>query len=141
MHSQPARQILDASELNVMHRFRLPVLLVTALLMPLQSGADELEVCEPMPSPFIAKTPKFPLLETYSPVEGFAVVEFTITESGIVTDAVLIESGSTPDSPRFTTGFGLSALDAVVAWKYETRQSKCRARQRVLFELDSGDDA
>ena len=110
------------------------VALFTAI--PHVSIAGDLPDCDPSPTPTERVQPEYPIVESPVPVKGYAIVAFTISESGDVEDVQLIESGSEPPHSGFTRGFGRSAERAISHWRYQPRKQACRSVQRFQFELD-----
>jgi TonB family protein len=100
------------------------------------AAASDLPTCDPLPTPVERIPPDWPVVESYLPVEGFAVVAFTISESGEVDDVKLVEAGSEPSYDGFTRGFGRSAVRAISQWRYEPRQQACRTDMKLTFKLE-----
>lgn len=98
--------------------------------------AGALADCDPPPTPVERIPPEYPIVESPRPVKGYAVVAFTILESGIVEDVELVESGSEPSHSGFARGFGRSAERAISQWRYEPRQRACRFQQKFTFEIE-----
>ena len=98
--------------------------------------ASDLPDCDPLPVPVERVPPEYPIVESPLPVEGYAVVVYTILESGEVEGIELVESGSEPPHDGFARGFGRSAVRAISQWRYEPRQQACRSLQKFTFKLE-----
>ena len=69
--------------------------------------------------PIVKVAPVYPSRAMSRGVEGYVIVEFTVTELGTVIDPVIIEAFDTNGNP--TTLFNRSALQAVVKFKYKPK--------------------
>ena len=98
--------------------------------------AGDLPDYDPAPTPVERVPPEYPVVESPIPVNGYAVVAFTISESGKVEDVELVESGAEPSRIGFARGFGQSAEKAISQWRYEPRQQACRSLQTFRFEME-----
>jgi protein TonB len=84
--------------------------------------------------PVLRRSPPYPRLLKRRGIKGFVLVEFTVTEKGLVQDPVIIESHPHED-------FGKSVLRAVRYWKFQPyrldgKPVAVRARQSVDFTLE-----
>lgn len=84
--------------------------------------------------PVVVIRPMYPREAALSGTEGWVKVEFTITETGTVTDPEVIES----DPPRV---FNREAIRAILKWKFKPRvvngiAVERRATQVIDFSLD-----
>ena len=104
-------------------------------LSPWSMGSD-IAPCDPAPAAIVKVAPQYPLLESPIGVEGYVIVEFTITENGDTVDIEVVESISDPKSSRFEEGFGKAAAAAVGYWKYAETDARCRLRQKLTFLLE-----
>lgn len=82
----------------------------------------------------LRRSPPYPRLLKRRGIEGFVLVEFTVTENGLVQDPVIIESHPHED-------FGKSVLRAIRYWKFQPyrlggKPVAVRARQSVDFTLE-----
>ena len=98
--------------------------------------ASDLPDCDPHPVAVERVPPEYPIVESLYPVEGYAVVAYTILESGEVEGVELVESGSEPSHDGFVRGFGRSAVRAISQWRYERRQQACRSLQKFTFKIE-----
>ena len=98
--------------------------------------AGDLPSCDPPPIPVEQIPPEYPIVESPIPINGYAVVAFTISVSGKVEDVELVESGAEPPHTGFSRGFGKSAERAISQWRYEPRQQACRSLQTFRFEIE-----
>lgn len=83
--------------------------------------------------PLVRIPPKYPMRAAMDRVEGWVKVEFTITETGMVKDAIVAES----KPPRV---FDRAALRAIVKWKFKPKlvdghPVSQRALQLLEFKL------
>jgi len=69
--------------------------------------------------PIVKVAPVYPSRAMSRGVEGYVIVEFTVTELGTVIDPVVIEAFDTNGNP--TSLFDRSALQAVVKFKYKPK--------------------
>jgi protein TonB len=86
--------------------------------------------------PVLRIEPKYPRKAARSRVEGWVRVEFTITEEGEVTDAVVVDS-----RPRRT--FDRSAVQSIQKWRFKPRvvdgqPVRRKASQLIEFKLARG---
>ena len=95
--------------------------------------SDEVPGCDPVPVAIKTVAPRHPWPGTYCPLEGYAVVSYTIARSGHVVEVELIESGSEWGDESVAAGFGRAAVEAVLQWRYEPPDSACRTRQKLSF--------
>ena len=65
--------------------------------------------------PLVRVEPRYPRREAERGIEGETVVEFTITETGMTADCIVVSQ-----EPAFS-GFGTAACRAVEKWKYRPR--------------------
>lgn len=84
--------------------------------------------------PTVRIAPTYPRKAAELGIEGYAVVEFTVTTQGTVKDAVVVEQ-----EPG--TYFGTSAVRAVKKWRYQPckingKVQEVRLQVRLVFELD-----
>lgn len=84
--------------------------------------------------PTVRIAPSYPRKAAELGIEGYAVVEFTVTTQGTVKDAVAVEQ-----EPG--TYFGTSAVRAVEKWRYQPckingKVQEVRLQVRLVFELD-----
>jgi protein TonB len=82
----------------------------------------------------LRRAPPFPRLLKRKGIEGYALVEFTVTEKGLVQDPVIIESHPHED-------FGKSVMRTVRYWKFkpyriDDKPVAVRARQGIDFTLE-----
>ena len=98
--------------------------------------AGDLPSCSPPPAPVERVPPEYPMIESPIPISGYAMVAFTISESGKVEDVEILESVSEPTHSGFTRGFGQSAKRAISQWLYDPRQQACRSQMMFKFELE-----
>jgi protein TonB len=82
----------------------------------------------------LRESPPYPRLLKRQGIEGNAVVEFTVTEQGLVQDPVIIESHPHED-------FGKSVIETVRFWKFQPyrigdKPISVRARQGINFTLE-----
>lgn len=82
----------------------------------------------------LRRSPSYPRLLKRRGIEGFVLVEFTVTAKGLVQDPVIIKSHPHED-------FGKSVLRAVRYWKFQPyrldgKPVAVRARQSVDFTLE-----
>ena len=97
------------------------------------SMGETLEVCNPTPTAIASPAPRNPNLKLAVAVEGYALLEFTVTEQGNVIDVELIQAYAPPSVPGLTASFALAAIAAVKNWKYEPVESRCRVSQKLSF--------
>ncbi|TQV77637.1 energy transducer TonB [Exilibacterium tricleocarpae] len=69
--------------------------------------------------PIVKVQPRYPNRALSRGIEGYVIVEFTVTKSGAVRDPVVIEAVDTRGNP--TTIFNSSALKAALKFKYKPR--------------------
>jgi protein TonB len=87
--------------------------------------------------PLVRIDPTYPPREEARGVEGWVIVQFTVTAIGTVRDAVVIESE--PNSV-----FDAAALEAIGRWRYNPRVDRGVAvdrvglRTKILFQLENG---
>lgn len=115
------------------------ILLASVLLIIASNDlaiAGDLPSCSPPPAPVERVPPEYPMIESPFPISGYAVVAFTISESGKVEDVEIVESGSEPTHSAFARGFGQSAERAISQWLYKPRQQACRSQMTFRFELE-----
>lgn len=119
---------------------RNPFLLIAlhVLMVPCSASAGTLPNCGESLKPIEMVAPQYPIIESPNPVEGFAVVAFTVSIAGEVSEVELIESGSESDNKALNRGFARSALSAVSQWRYAPQNRACRSQAKLTFEL--GDD-
>ncbi|MEE9426104.1 MAG: energy transducer TonB [Methylococcales bacterium] len=84
--------------------------------------------------PIVTSKPRYPLRAQSRNIEGWVVVEFTITPTGSVIDAKVTDA-----KPEGT--FDRAALNAIVKWKFKpkienSRPVAQRAVQRLEFNVD-----
>ena len=84
--------------------------------------------------PILRRSPRYPRTLKRKEIEGYVVVEFTVTEQGLVREPVIIESNPHDD-------FGKSVMETVRYWKFQPYRKEGRpvavcARQRVDFKLE-----
>ncbi len=94
-------------------------------------GGPASDVCG---QPTVRIAPTYPRRAAELGIEGYAVVEFTVTTQGTVRDAVAVEQE--PGSY-----FGASAVRAVEKWRYQPckingKVQEVRLQVRLVFELD-----
>ena len=82
----------------------------------------------------LRRSPPYPRLLQRRGIEGYVLVEFTVTEKGLVQDPVIIESRPHED-------FGESVLKTVRHWKFQPYLIDCkpvavRVRQGVDFTME-----
>lgn len=103
-------------------------------VLPCSADAGELPKCNknlvPIKSSVVAR---WPTLESPRPVSGFAVVSFTISRAGDVSDVELIESNSDPHSESWDHGFAIAAIESVTQWRYATQEVACRHQTTITF--------
>ena len=83
--------------------------------------------------PLVQVPPRYPRRAARLQIEGFVMVEFTITPDGNVVGPVVIES-------KPSRIFDQAALQAIIQWKFEPsvengQAVESRARQRIEFSL------
>jgi len=83
--------------------------------------------------PLVRIPPKYPMRAAMDRIEGWVKVEFTITETGMVKDAIVAESNP-------SRVFDRAALRAIVKWKFrpklvDGRPVSQRALQLLEFKL------
>jgi len=93
-------------------------------------------MCDPVPALRDSRPPEYPTVESLIPIEGYAIVEITVTEGGVVVGARLIETVSDPESKGFSRGFGRSAIEAVKTWQFAPVDKECRLRQTLRFKIE-----
>ena len=91
------------------------------------------EVTLPETVPLVQVPPRYPRRAARLQIEGFVIVEFTITPDGNVVEPVVVESRP----PRV---FDQAALQAIVQWRFEPRVERgqaveSRVKQRIEFSL------
>ncbi len=91
------------------------------------------DVTLPETVPLVQVPPSYPRRAERLQIEGFVMIEFTITPDGSVIEPVVIES----EPPNV---FDKAALQAIIQWKFEPRMEngqavKSQARQRIEFGL------
>ena len=85
--------------------------------------------------PIVKVAPTYPRRAQQRGIEGYVVVEFTVTELGTVADPVVIEA----EPPGM---FDSAAVDAVLRFKYRPQMSEGKAvavtgvRNIVRFEME-----
>lgn len=109
------------------HRGMLDGVVVGAAIEP---GAQSNEII-----PLLRIAPQYPLRAARRGIEGWVKVEFTVTETGTVADARVLESD--PESI-----FDRAAIRAIYKWRFKPKtvagQAVARRAVQVLeFELDS----
>jgi TonB family protein len=114
--------------------FLVQVLVLVAISHVAMAG--DLPDCDPPPTPVERVPPEYPTVESPIPISGYAVVAFTISQSGNVEDVKLIESDSEPSHSGFSKGFGRSAERAISQWRYAPRPKACRSKQKFTFEIE-----
>ncbi len=77
--------------------------------------------------------PRYPFSARRRRIEGYVVVEFTVTETGEVEDVRVVEA-----SPRGV--FERAAISAIKRWRFkpkmrEGKPIRVRARQKIEFKL------
>jgi protein TonB len=82
----------------------------------------------------LRRAPPYPRLLKRRSIEGYALVEFTVTEQGLVQDPVIIESRPHED-------FGKSVIRTVRYWKFkpyriDDKPVAVRARQGIDFTME-----
>jgi protein TonB len=82
----------------------------------------------------LRRSPPYPRLLKRRGIEGYALVEFTVTERGLVKDPVIIESRPHED-------FGNSVIRTVRYWKFkpyriDNKPVAVRARQGIDFTME-----
>jgi protein TonB len=87
------------------------------------SGNDEAEAI-----PIFKIEPRYPRKAARSKIEGWVKLEFTITESGTVSNPVVVDS-----SPRRT--FDQSALQSIRKWRFKPRVVDGRPVQRKASQV------
>jgi protein TonB len=102
-----------------------------AQFLPGKGIEDEGEVV-----PVFKMEPKYPRQAAKSRIEGWVKVEFTITEKGTVTDAVIVDS-----QPRRT--FDRSVIQSIRKWRFRPklingRPVRRKATQTIKFKLAKG---
>jgi len=95
------------------------------------SGNDQAEAI-----PIFKIEPKYPRKAARSRIEGWVKLEFTITESGTVSDPVVVDS-----NPRRT--FDRSAIQSIRKWRFKPkvvdgRPVQRKASQVIEFRLTRG---
>ncbi|MGR9114410.1 MAG: energy transducer TonB [Gammaproteobacteria bacterium] len=83
--------------------------------------------------PLVRIPPRYPMRAANRRIEGQVTIEFTITKTGTVTDAIVIDA-------QPSSIFNRSALDAIRKWKFkpkvvEGKAIEQRARQTLQFKL------
>ena len=83
--------------------------------------------------PLVRIPPRYPMRAANRRIEGYVTLEFTITKTGTVTDAVIVEA-------KPSTIFNRAALNALRKWKFkpkvvEGQTVEQRARQTLQFKL------
>jgi protein TonB len=91
--------------------------------LPGGSGYDGTEAI-----PIFKIEPRYPRKAARSKIEGWVKLEFTITESGTVSDPVVVDS-----SPRRT--FDRSALQSIRKWRFQPRVVDGRPVQRKASQV------
>jgi len=86
--------------------------------------------------PIVKSAPRYPVRAQSRNIEGWVVIEFTITPTGTVIDAKVTDA-----KPEGT--FDRAALNAIVKWKFKPkiengRPVSQRAVQRLEFNVDGG---
>ena len=85
--------------------------------------------------PIVKLTPQYPRRATQRGIEGWVLVQFTITAAGAVVDPMIVDA----DPPGI---FNRSALRSIVKWKYKPRILNGKAVARpgvqhlITFELE-----
>lgn len=78
-------------------------------------------------------SPTYPAAYKNAGIQGYAIVEFTITEEGKVTDCIVLEA----NFPLFAA----SAVQSIERWKFspgrlDGKPVACRAQQKLDFQLN-----
>lgn len=94
-------------------------------------GGSSMDVCG---QPTVRIAPTYPRQAADQGIEGYAVVEFTVTTQGTVKDAVVVEQ----EPGNY---FGRAAVRAVEKWRYQPckvngKVQEVRLQVRLVFELD-----
>ena len=110
---------------------------LTALLSS-WSIVDAIEMCNPSPISVESPPPEKPNLRLPTSVSGYALLEYTVTEQGNVTNVELIQAYAPPEVPGLTASFALAAIAAVKNWKYEPVEASCRVRKKLSFSIEKG---
>ena len=100
---------------------------------PPPSRTSTREVMLPEMVPLVQVPPRYPRRAARLQIEGFVMIEFTITPDGNVVEPVVVESEP-------SNVFDRVALEAIVQWKFEPRVERgqaveSRAKQRIEFGL------
>ena len=100
---------------------------------PPPSRTSTREVMLPEMVPLVQVPPRYPRRAARLQIEGFVIIEFTITQDGNVIEPVVTESEP-------SNVFDRAALEAIVQWKFEPQVENgqavnSRARQRIEFGL------
>ena len=101
--------------------------------LPPPSRESTREVTQHETVPLVRVSPRYPRRAARLQIEGFVIVEFTITPDGNVVEPVVVES-----EPLRV--FDEAALRAIVQWKFEPRVDRgqaveARVKQRIEFGL------
>ena len=111
-------------------------LLVLSYLTGCASDEPSVAACSPEPVPVARVAPELPLL-LHNDFEGYAVVEFELSEDGQVQrprirSADWIPVGRTRGEPQ---GYEEAILSAVSRWRYAPQERQCRATARIEYQL------
>lgn len=112
----------------------LPQLLVAGEVAPGKVAAPGLKVISASElTPLVRVPPRYPFSARRRRIEGYVVVEFTVTETGDVEEVQVVEA-----QPRGV--FERAAVEAVRHWRFqpkmeEGRPIRVRARQKIEFRL------
>lgn len=113
------------------------MILALTLVSSSVSIGDMLEMCNPVPNPTESRPPESPNVKLPEPVEGYAILEYSVTEEGIVIDIDLIQSYAPPKVPGLAASFALAAIKAVKNWRYEPVVASCRIHQKRQFLVEA----
>ncbi len=109
---------------------------VVALEIELRPGAlPKMQAADGDLLPIVKIPPRFPVVAARRGIEGYVLIEYTVTRTGSVSDVVVVESSSEV--------FEQPALDAVSKFKYKPRVVDGRAvpvrgvRTRMRFVLEA----
>lgn len=90
--------------------------------------------------PIVKVAPQYPRIAIVRGIEGYATVEFTVTETGRTRNVTIIASTTTDGRP--TSVFDRAAIAAAEKFKYQPRVQDGVAvevhgvKNRFVFELD-----
>ncbi len=82
-----------------MHRLGKAAIFTMTIFLSSPSMGDRIKMCNPTPIPVASPPPETPTLKLPAPVSGYAVLEYTVTEQGNVTDVELIQAYAPPEVP------------------------------------------